>query len=126
MALPVIVARNQIQKTNKRTIVWTNDTVQPTTWYTCPTGKIAICKGQVSCIDTGAAATGNFQVGGIIMAIWAATGGDVAVLLPTDLAENVLFPFEVNLEAGDTIVTDQSSGTNAQFKLQMMIEEFNI
>jgi len=126
MALPVVVTRNQVQKTNKRTIGLTNDVVQPTTWYTCPTGKIAIIKGTCQCTSTGAAATVDLDVNGISIAEWQASGGGTDINLPQDLAVNVTYPFEAHLEAGQTLVTDQNSGSNAAIKLQATIEEFNI
>jgi len=124
MTLPQIVSRNQIQKTNKRTFALVNDVVQPTTWYTCPTGKIAIVKGSTTCVDTGAAATSTLAFGGVVHATWLATGGSNVLL--DDLAEQFVLEWTAFLEAGDTIVTDQNTGTNSQFKLQMEVEEFNI
>jgi len=124
MTLPTVVVRNQVQKTNKRTFALVNDVVQPTTWYTCPTGKIAIVKGSCTCVDTGAAATSTLAFGGVVHATWLATGGSNVLL--DDLAEQFVLEWTAFLEAGDTIVTDQNTGTNSQFKLQMEVEEFNI
>jgi len=126
MALPVVISRNQVQKTNKRTIKWTNDVIQPTIWYTCPTGKIAIVKGSVTCQDTGAGANADINFAGVRYARWLATGGDTDVVILDSLAEGAIIHFENDLEAGDTIETVQDSGTNAQFKFQAVIEEFNI
>jgi len=124
MGLPQIAARNQMQKTNKRMTGLVNDVVQPTTWYTCPTGKVATVKGTCTCIDTGAAAIATLSFAGVVYATWLATGGSSVLL--DDLAEQFVLVWTANLAAGETIITDQDSGTNAQFKVQMEIEEFNI
>jgi len=126
MALPVIVSRNQVQKTNKRVIPLTNDVVQPTTWYTCPAGKIAIIKGTCNVISTGAAATVDLDVAGISIAEWQFSGGGTDINFPQNLSTGMLYPFEAHLNAGETLVTDQNTGSNAQVQLQATIEEFNI
>lgn len=127
MTLPQIISRNQIQKTNKRMIPFTNDVVQPTTWYTCPTGKVAIVRGSCACADTGAAANADLIINGVVYARWIASGGDTnrnGVL--NNLLEALSIDFVAYLNAGDTIVTDQDSGTNAQFHFEAEIEEFII
>jgi len=53
-------------------------------------------------------------------------GGGTNPNFPFNLQEDFLFIFEINLVAGDTIVTTQDSGTNANFKFQAVVEEFNI
>jgi len=126
MTLPQISSRNNLQKTNKRVIPYTNDVIQSTTWYTCPTGKITIIKGLCTCVDTGAGSVGDLVIAGISVAEWQGSGGLSDINLPQNLVENCLYPFTANLSAGDTIVTEQDAGTNAQFKLQMEIEEFII
>jgi len=127
MTLPQIVSRNNIQKTNKRVIPWTNDVIQPTVWYTCPTGKIAILKGICTCVDTGAAADASLNAQGVRIAHWLATGGVTDINDPlTGFKESIVYPFQIELSAGGTIETVQDSGTNAQFKLQAEIEEFLI
>lgn len=104
--------------------------LQPNTWYTCPSGKKAIVKGKVTCTGLGAATEGRFSVAGTIMFRWEAVTGtpkDFSVpdntsvyfggftLRQTPL--NTFMLFEVTLEAGDTIITSQDSGTNAEFNL---------
>jgi len=125
MTLPQIISRNNIQKTNKRVISFTNDIVQPTTWYTCPTGKIAIVKGTCQCVSLGAAASTSLEFATVKYAGWSASGSTNTAQLD-DLLTAIKIEFEVKLAAGDTIVTDQASGTNAQFKLGAEIEEFII
>lgn len=126
MTLPQVISRNQIQKTNKRTISLTNDVVQPTTWYTCPTGKIAVVKGICTCASIGAAATADLNLGGVRFARWVASGGNQIVVRPIQLEPETFIEFKADLVAADIIETVQDSGTNAQFKFQAEIEEFNI
>jgi len=126
MALPQIVSRNQVQKTNKRVIPLTNDVLQPTTWYTCPTGKIAILKGTCVCVDTGAGANCSLQFAGVTQYRWLASGGLTDPNQPLTMQEGIIIQFEAQLAAGDIVETIQDSGTNAQVKLQATIEEFNI
>lgn len=126
MTLPQIISRNQIQKTNKRVLPLVNDVLQPTTWYTCPTGKIAIVKGTCVCDDVGAAGSTFLQFAGVTYALWAASGGGTDINILGNLAPGVTIPFEAKLDSDDTIITDQDTGTNAKFKLQATIEEFNI
>jgi len=75
MGLPQIISRNQTQKTNKRTIALVSTVTQPTTYYTCPTGKIAIVKGTCMCVDLGASASSKMVIGGISYATWHDSGG---------------------------------------------------
>jgi len=124
MALPSIISRNNIQKTNKRIIPMTNDVVQPTTWYTCPTGKVAVIKGNCTCVDTGAAATVALNGNDIILFEWTASGGGTPLQNPRDILEGLWVDFEIDLNAGETMTTTQNTGTNAQIKLQAVIEEF--
>jgi len=109
-----------------------NDRVvlQPNTWYTCPAGKKARVKGQVQCTSRGAAATATITIAGIIMFQWTFgtghTSGDDYINTPRTLstaAGGQLGFFEVDLVAGDTIVTSQNSGTNAEFNLWACVKE---
>jgi len=126
MALPVVVARNQVQKTNKRTLFSQDTSGYPITDYTCPAGKIAVIKGNCVCSDTGAAATVDLNVAGISIAEWQATGGGTDPNIPQDLIEGFVFQFESNLAATETLTRSQSSGTNANTTINLLIEEFNI
>jgi len=126
MGLPQIIARNQIQKTNKRTVSRADTSGYPITYYTCPTGKIAVIKGSWICDDTGAAAVVDLNSAGISIAEVQATGGVITLTTPQNLAEDVLYPFEADLVAGETLTCTQDSGTNATTKLFIVIEEFNI
>jgi len=121
MTLPQIVSRNQAQKIQSVEI---NGLIvlQPNTWYTCPTGKKAIVKGSVRCTDRGTAADTDFVAAGIIMYTWNDAGAiigdyiDNPESLSTINGGQTAF-FEVELAAGETIVTQQASGTNASFKV---------
>lgn len=102
--------------------------IQPETWYTCPTGKKAICKGRVQCTSRGAAAISTFTIAGIIMFQWVRSTAVVDTWengprnLTTQSGGQLAF-FEVELAAGDTVVTSQDSGTNAEFNLWMEVQE---
>jgi len=114
--------------------------LQPNTYYTCPAGKKAICKGTVVCTGTGAGAQGRFSVAGVIMFRWVVAGASPTnIAIPKDASiltgagGGVVFPyvetiqsFDVELEAGDTIETSQDSGTNAEFNVFMKVQETSI
>jgi len=125
MALPVVVSRNQVQLSNKRALT-SNDILQPVVYYTCPAGKIAVIKGTWQCEDTGAAATVDLNAAGISIAEVQATGGGSDPNVPQDLAEGLLFPFEVTLAATETLGVTQNTGTNADTTIIAVIEELNI
>ena len=126
MALPQIISRNQVQKTNKRTLFQKNVSGHPITYYTCPSGKIAIIKGTWICDNTGAGNQVDLISAGVSIAEVQATGGGVDINIPQDLAEQLLFPFEANLVAGETLVTAMDTGSNADTIISIVIEEFNI
>ena len=126
MTLPQIISRNQIQKTNKRVFPLTTDVTQPTTWYTCPSGKIAIITGTCECSSTGTGAQADLDFAGVSYAEWQASGGGTDINKLQELDIGIQIPFVAHLSGGETIVTDQNSGTNANFKMQFTIEEFNI
>jgi len=104
--------------------------IQPNTWYTCPTGKKAIVKGKVQCTGRGAAATADFVAAGIVMFTWDKSTVNDALRNPL-LTPLILSTFEggqpalfeVQLSAGETIVTQQNSGTNAEFNLFATVQE---
>jgi len=105
------------------------EVVQPFTWYTCPAGKKAIVSGRVQCTNRGAAAIASFTIAGVIMFEWnnaAANSGDY-LQVPRGLttAEGGQFALfdGIELSAGDTIVTSQSTGSNAEFNLWAKIQE---
>lgn len=125
MTLPQIISRNQIQKTNKRVISLVNVVIQPNTYYTCPTGKIAIVRGTCTCVDFGAAANASLEFDDVKYATWLVGGGTIVDQL-TNLSNDMTITFKCELSAGDTIKSTQNTGTNAQFKFQAEIEEFNI
>jgi len=125
MALPQVISRNQVQVSNKRALS-SNDVLQPVVYYTCPAGKIAVIKGTWLCDDTGAAATVDLNAAGLSIAEVQATGGGTDPNVPQDLAEGLLFPFEVTLAATETLGVTQNTGTNANTTVLAVIEEFNI
>jgi len=112
--------------------------LQPNTWYTCPAGKKAIVKGSVVCTGTGAGAEARFAVAGTIKYRWIPDPGSqtAGMTLPRNISVlvnalgNTTFPwinteqeFNVELAAGETIVTSQDSGTNAEFNLFASVQE---
>jgi len=126
MALPVITARNQIQKLEGRAINRRDVAAHPITYYTCPAGQKARCTGEVACTGTGAAATVDFIVAGIILYRWTNTGFVASYLdTPRDLGatseQAALFDF--TLLAGETVVSAQDAGTNAEINLFMNVVE---
>ncbi len=126
MALPIVISRNQVQKTNKRVIQRADTSGYPITYYTVPSGKIAQIKGTWLCNDTGAAGTVDLNVAGISFAEVQASGGGTDINIPQNLLEGLLFPFEIQLNAGETLACSQDSGTNSNTRLNIVIEEFNI
>ncbi len=103
------------------------EVLQPFIWYTCPAGKKAIVSGRVQCTGRGAAATANFSIAGVIMFEWVTGTGSLGWEMgPRGLNDNVdefaLFD-GIELSAGDTVVTDQSTGTNAEFNVWMKVQE---
>jgi len=133
-----IIAKNTQQKSP---VIEINgrELVQPFTWYTCPVGKIATVKGKVTCTGTGAASEARFSVAGVILLRWQAfVVGDVfrEFAYPDDMNQirtsagnlrntpiNILRKFDVTLSAGQTIVTSQNSGTNAEFNVFAEVNE---
>jgi len=125
-----IIAKTAIQK-NPAIGININTTLQPHIYYTCPAGKVAKVKGRVTCVSTGAAAEGRFLVGTVIQNRWQSSVGSsrtqAQVLDTFQFADdgfvdrvtaiNTFMTFEFTLNAGENFSTDQSSGTNAQFKV---------
>ena len=102
--------------------------LQPHTWYTCPAGKKARVKGSVQCTGRGAAATADFIAAGVIMFRWSRNTVSPLPYLdnPRDLTTSQggqFAEFEIDLAAGDTIVTDQNAGTNAEFNVWAKVQE---
>jgi len=132
-----IIAKTPQQKSSKFEING-REVIQPFTWYTCPAGKVAKVKGSVVCTLTGAGAQARFSVAGTIMYRWvpAYPAGWNNNPLQRNVNELIgsgasSFPkvqtfqdFDVTLSAGQTIVTSQDSGTNAEFNVFAEVEEF--
>jgi len=120
-------ASNQVQKIpefeiNSRTVL------QPVVHYTCPTGKKALVKGSVQCTNRGAAARADFNAAGIRLFSWdrnTAIIGDY-IDQPRSLStinDGQQAFYDLELSAGDTIETTQTSGTNAEFNLFAKVQE---
>jgi len=96
--------------------------LQPHTWYTCPTGKKAIVKGSATCTGTGAAANTTLRIGGVTVRRVLSAGGATNWWF-RDLAPDVNFTFEGQLDAGEIIDTIQDAGTNAEWELIAEVQE---
>jgi len=114
---------NTVQKINTIQVLQRDVSGHPITYYTCPTGKRAIIKGVCVCSGTGAAATVDILAGGVSLCEWQATGGVFDPNVPQDLAEGTQFAFEVQLEAGETLVSAQNTGSNAEINMYCEIQE---
>jgi len=128
MAIASLISRTRVS-TLPETPLNGRVVLQPNTWYTCPTGKKAIVKGRVTCTGLGAASEARFSVAGVIMHRWEALSNIISGSFSVDgqyndnqanfknAAPNVYINFDVTLDAGETIITSQNSGTNAEFNL---------
>lgn len=109
------------------------EVLQPFTWYTCPAGKRAICKGNVKCTGRGAAGLAIFSQAGVQAFVWnrisAASADSTYILTPDILTTGnggqTAF-FDVELAAGEFIQTSQDIGTNAEFELFMEVLELPV
>jgi len=131
-----IVAKNASQKIPEFPING-RFVLQPHTWYTCPPGKKAIVKGSFDCTGTGAGAEGRLLVAGVIIHRWAvsiAAAANFSIprnsgkIIPTSGALSnppvgIIQEINVELAAGETIVTDQDVGTNAEFNGFLRVQE---
>ncbi len=126
-----IIPKTTVQKQVKIPISG-REVVQPFTWYTCPADKRAICVGRVQCTGRGAAANADFNVAGILMFSWisAAAGvDDLQFVRPRNLSTlsgGNFALFNVELAAGEAIITDQNIGANAEFNLFMEVLELPV
>lgn len=120
-------ASNQVQKIPEFEING-REVVQPFTWYTCPAGKKARVSGSVQCTGRGAAATADFIAAGIIWFRWDRATAALGTYLDnprtlTTLNGGQFALFTIDLAAGETILTDQSTGTNAEFNVFAKVQE---
>jgi len=126
MTLPQIIARNQLQKIATIGINRRDVAAHPITYYTCPTGAKAKIKMLVDCTGTGAAATVDIIVAGVIMFRWIVAAVTESYLdSPRTLSATAdqFAKAEFDLVAGQTVVSAQDSGTNAEINMFMEIQE---
>ncbi len=98
----------------------------PITYYTCPAGKTAHAVGLVTCTGTGAAATVDILVAGQILFRWIIAAFTLSYLdSPRTLSatDDQYARFDVWLAAGETVVSAQDSGTNAEVTMFMVVTE---
>lgn len=117
------VPRNSSQKSTASIGINVRKILSPFIFYTCPVGKKAVIRGTALCDSTGAAATVDLRVAGISIAEWQAAGGVPNPNVPQDLELGTEFRFEVQLNAGETLLYDQNSGTNASINVNISIQE---
>jgi len=125
MALPQIISRNQIQRIpsialNVRKVLSGGTDGD---FYTTPTGKKALIKGTAICTGTGAAATVDLDVAGVTIATWLPSGGADNNDRPFIMNVDVLFFFEVQLDAADILQYTQNTGTNAEMNINAEVLE---
>jgi len=129
MAIATLTPRTRVT-TLAETALNVRTTLQPHTYYTCPAGKKAIVKGRVTCTGTGAATEGRFLINAIIIFRWEVDALNTTSVVPdetsfvknsgavrTETPLEVFRSFDITLAAGETISTNQDSGTNAEFDL---------
>lgn len=104
--------------------------LQPTTYYTCPSGKKAKIKYRIQGDGLGAAGNIFCTIGGVRIGNWVNLGTASNVFPPNSPFANTgnlqigsFVTGEVTIKAGDTVVTDQNSGTNAEFNVFLEILE---
>lgn len=116
-------ALNSLQKINTQQILRKDVSGHPVTYYTCPAGKRAVVKGKAVCGGTGAAATVDIIAKSISICEWQSAGGGTDINVPQDLAVGTEYPFELQLEAGETLESQQNSGTNADITMNAEVRE---
>lgn len=107
--------------------------LQPHTYYTCPVGKRARAVGQVRCRNRGAAANAHFRVAAQILFGWNTAlqlfNNENYLDTPTRLSTfggGMIAQFDVVLEAGETLQSTQTAGTNAEFIVNFKVKELPI
>jgi len=120
MALPQVISRNQTQKI-LGTLISARVVIQPNTWYTCPTGQKATVKGTATCTGLGASANTTLTVAGVV--IRRSISGGATDPWDRDMGQNVEFDFVAYLDAGDTMITTQDTGTNAEWDITATVLE---
>jgi len=107
--------------------------IQPTIWYTCPVGKKAFVKGTVRCTSRGAAANVDLDLAGITDVRWTGAIFDIRFNYDQNNRRNVpvangqvKMTFQVDLVAGQTVETNQSSGTNAEINMWATVLESEV
>jgi len=122
-----IAAKNTAQAIAETSTI-ANSTTTPLTIVVPPIGKRSIVTGQLWCVNTGAGAEGRLVANGIIIARWPTAGTALNDNNPDRTGAGGMFPstkLNVNLvlESLQTLVLDQDSGTNAQFKRILKVLE---
>jgi len=133
MAIATLTSRTQVSalvevSLNERVVL------QPHTWYTCPTGKKAIITGRAQCTSRGAAANTSLQFSGVTMFTYDSAGAKESFSdllgweftprhLTTALSGEFCFFTDIELAAGQTMITVQNSGTNAAWNVWANVKE---
>jgi len=122
-----IQAKNAAQAIAQTSTI-VNSTSTPITVVVPPAGKKAIVTGQVWCVNTGAAAEARLVANGVIIARWPTIGTALNDNNPDRTGAGGMFPstkynVDLILDSLQTLVLDQDSGTNAQFKRILKVLE---
>lgn len=117
------VPRNSSQKVSASFGINLRTTTTPYSIYICPAGKKAHIKGTVECDSTGAAINADLIVSNISVAEWQATGGRDDQNKPQELSTGVRFNVDVRMNELTQMELEQTTGTNASFRVNLTIEE---
>jgi len=130
MTLPQIISRNPIQKIptiaiNLRKVLSGGTDGD---FYECPANKKARIKGSVVCTGRGAAADVDFVVAGTVMFTWDNADAIAGSYLDrpfglTTLANGQYGLFDVQLDAGEKLLYQQNTGTNAEMNMNAEVLE---
>jgi len=126
MTLPQIISRNQLQRIPSVAINRRDVALHPVTYYTCPAGAKAKCTMLVGCTGTGAAATVDIIIAGVIMFRWLNAGFvNNFIDAPRTLGATAsqFAKAEFDLAATETIVSAQDAGANAEINMFLEIQE---
>ena len=107
MTLPTISSRNEIQGIPSTALNIRKVNKSPAEFYTCPSGKKAIIKGECLCTGLGASSEVRLLAGGIA----------VLRYLSADVTALTSKPFEIQLSASDTLAKGQNPGTTGELDL---------
>jgi len=116
------IALNAIQKI-PTVAINTRRVVSPYTFYTCPAGFKAVIKGSAVCDGNGAAVDINLWAALIKICRWTTASCVASGANNKSLCLGTPFIFEIQLDAGDIVMYDQNTGTNAEIDFTATVKE---